>query len=114
MNCEIPRDGSARLWDVGESRCLAVLCELHCSLTACAISASNQLELPPSGEVLSDREIGTAGKALAVGCEDGTLLLLAVAARAELARKTLPSAVNAFSLICPEVLAIGLENGQVM
>ncbi|XP_046420097.1 proteasomal ATPase-associated factor 1-like [Neodiprion fabricii] len=107
------KDGSARLWDVGESKCLAVLCELTSSIIACAITSSNQLELPPNEEVLSDREIGTPGKVLALGCEDGTLALVAIAARAELGRKILPSSVSALSLVSNECLAVGLENGQI-
>lgn len=81
---------------------------------SCAITSSNQLELPPNAEVQSEREIGTAGKVLALGCEDGTITLLAIAARAELARKVLTSGVTAFALLDNEHLAVGLENGQVI
>ncbi|XP_012267120.2 proteasomal ATPase-associated factor 1-like [Athalia rosae] len=107
------KDGSARLWDVGESKCLAILCELTSSITCCVITSSNQLELPPCNELRSEREIGTAGKVLAIGCEDGTLLLITIEARAELARKILPAAVTAFSLLGNDTLAVGLENGQI-
>ena len=109
------RDGTARLWHVGESHCLGILCELQTTgISCCVLTSSNQLELPLAEEPLLEREVGTEEKVLAAGAEDGTLLLIGVRARAEMAKRILASSVTAITLVNNEILAIGLEDGQVL
>ncbi|XP_015602682.1 proteasomal ATPase-associated factor 1 [Cephus cinctus] len=108
------KDGTARLWNVGESLCLGILCKLeNTSITCCVLTSSNRLVLPPTKMEYSEKEVGTEDKILAIGGDDGLLLLIGVRARAELSRRTLDSPVTAVALINNEIIAVGLDNGEI-
>ena len=81
------RDGEVKLWDVGQSKCLATVAKFNCAINACCLGSVNDLpvlrviEMPKTEEVISDREIGTENKLLACACEDGYLRLIALQSR---------------------------------
>lgn len=52
MKICVYRDGSAKLWDVGESKCLDNVVEGHGQINCCAITTTNE-----EVEVENEREV---------------------------------------------------------
>ncbi|XP_015756068.1 PREDICTED: proteasomal ATPase-associated factor 1-like [Acropora digitifera] len=82
------RDGTARLWDCGEAKCLAVVFKSDCCVNACALMRVPEMENGTSSDIdHSEREIGTAGKLLLLGMEDGSFDALDIYNRKKVSSK---------------------------
>ncbi|XP_043205975.1 proteasomal ATPase-associated factor 1-like [Amphibalanus amphitrite] len=108
------RDGHCKLWDVGEQRCLADLCEID-SVINCVLLTDLPDGLDPGSrdEPPNEREVGTEGRLVAVGSEDGCVRLVAAHSRRQLTSWQLPAAVTALSCPTPGRLAAGCRDGSV-
>jgi len=111
----ISRDGTVRLWKVGEAKCIANIASLGQALSCCSLinsqnSPFNQIvEKPEPGG--ADEE-GTKGLLLAVGGEDGLVVVLDVASRKEVWRTILSSPVSA-TTHSSSCLWFGCEDGSL-
>lgn len=45
------RDGTARLWDCGESKCLAVLASCGCPINGCALASVHNVDLGSAAKI---------------------------------------------------------------
>lgn len=68
------RDGAVRLWDVGQQQCLGTFQELGGEVNSCCLcDVSGTVSLEAGDQPTSDREVGTEGKLLVLGCENSTV-----------------------------------------
>lgn len=104
----VSKDGSAKLWDVGESKCLGNILEGHGAINCCALAVTDD-----EVTVDNEREIGTANKLLIAGCESGLAVCAHVARREEIFCKQLDSAINA-CVVIEQSAIIGCGNGKVI
>ncbi|XP_037079471.1 proteasomal ATPase-associated factor 1-like, partial [Pollicipes pollicipes] len=73
----VSRDGRCKLWDVGEQRCLADLCCLDSPVNCVALGdLPDGVERGVRTEPPDEREVGTEGRLVALGAEDGSVRLL--------------------------------------
>ena len=84
----VSRDGQCKLFDVGQSKCLATFAKYDTIVNACAIQSLSEvnmikLEILPSqtNETYSEREVATENKIVALACEDGFLRVVALRSR---------------------------------
>ncbi|CAH2050692.1 unnamed protein product, partial [Iphiclides podalirius] len=103
----VSKDGSAKLWDVGESRCIANVIEGHGIINCCTIATTIE-----EVSVSDNREIGTGNKLLIVGCESGLIVCAHIAKRNERYQKALDSAVNV-CIIIDSIIVAGCSNGKI-
>ena len=95
----VSRDGSCKLFDIGESKCLATVGNFNCVINSISISSLTDssiqvLNLPERSEPLDEREIGTENKLVACACEDGFLRVMSLRARQTLFEFKCESSVN--------------------
>ncbi|CAK1602268.1 unnamed protein product [Parnassius mnemosyne] len=104
----VSKDGSAKLWDVGESRNIANILEGHGPINCCTITSTSDTVM-----VADDREIGTGNKLLVVGCESGLIICAHVAKREIIYQKQLDSAINA-CLVIDQTIIAGCSDGKIV
>lgn len=110
------RDGSCRLWDLGESKCLATFGNFGCNINSCEIKAvdvDNIGMLPMTEKPISDREIGTANKLISCACEDAYLRVIALQSRVTIFDYKCESAVNCSCFINDTTVVCGTQNGFI-
>lgn len=107
------RDCTARLWDVGESKCLATLYKSDSPINSCCLMTPTSIKLGKPA-AMSDREIGTEGKLLLIVREDSKLTGIGVASREELFTFDLPSSGNKVISTGPNSFAVGCQGGEIM
>lgn len=108
------RDGTARLWDCGEAKCLAVVFKSDCCVNACALMRVPEMENDTSSDIdHSEREIGTAGKLLLLGMEDGSFDALDIYNRKKVLNFKCPSAVNCCSPVSEYEAVAGTDDGSL-
>jgi proteasomal ATPase-associated factor 1 len=110
------RDGRARLWDVGESSCLHEYDVGKGVINSCDLQQLEGL-CTETSEERSDREVGTEGKVLAVGCEAGRVSLIDVRSREVVKFVDVGDAVNVVrwaGSVDGSLLAVGCENGRMV
>ena len=79
----------------------------------CSLAEDPSLTVPAPAASLPEGEVGTAGKVLAVGGENGSLSLVDLAGRTVISRAVLGSAVNSCHLAEGRVVA-GLQDGRTV
>ncbi|XP_014356536.2 proteasomal ATPase-associated factor 1 [Papilio machaon] len=104
----VSKDGTAKLWDVGESRCIDNILEGHGPINCCAIANSVD-----EVTIDNDREVGTGNKLLVAGCESGLIICAHVGKRTELYKQQLDSSVNA-CIIIDQVIIAGCSDGKIV
>ncbi|KAJ8878486.1 hypothetical protein PR048_019064 [Dryococelus australis] len=111
----VSKDGTARLWDCGQSACLATLVRRNVAVNCCTLMAvGERLDEGEPQEPPSEREVGTKGKVLILGYEDGTVEGIAVRSRRSVFRSALSSAVNCVAVLSDDNFVVGCQNGQVL
>jgi proteasomal ATPase-associated factor 1 len=112
------RDGTARLWDVSQQATLNVFrpaasTSLYPPAVLCCALALN--EAPLAAASAKEPEVGTDGKLLALGGENGHLTLFDLRARTEVATLSCGAAVNAITALpsLPHLLLAGDEAGTL-
>ncbi|XP_075227025.1 proteasomal ATPase-associated factor 1-like isoform X2 [Lycorma delicatula] len=96
----VSKDGSAKLWDCGQSSCIDTLICTSSEVNCCAItSVSPSFPVGEPEDSPSEREIGTQNKILILGCEDGTVHSVAVYSRRKLFTLVLKSPVNSVAFL---------------
>ncbi|BET01040.1 WD domain, G-beta repeat [Nesidiocoris tenuis] len=108
------KDGTLRLWNCGDSSCLATLFEHSSGINCCTIF------LPPAGFLteeregpISDKECGTKGKAVLVGCEDGTVHCIDLYSRKVKFSLSTPSCVNCVAAVEDGKFLVGCQDGSI-
>lgn len=103
----VSKDGLAKLWDVGESKCLGDVLQAQGPINCCALA-----ETSDEITVEHEREVATGNKLLVVGCENGLVICAHVAKREEVFRKQLSSACNA-CVIIDQTIIVGDSDGKI-
>ena len=106
------RDGKCRLWDVGQSNCIATFENFECVINGCdiiSLNKENMCLLPIAEEPqskyfvfadickilneiyshLADREVGTEDKLVCFACEDGFLRVHGLRSRTQVNKLSL-------------------------
>ena len=114
----VSKDGSVRLWSCGERRCVGVLTEGHDRLNCCDITDQSPYHPLDPADADQDMMINSGehekqDKVLAVGGEDGTVLIINVAARKIISSVNVGSPVNSVKWSRGHGLYIGTESGKV-
>ncbi|KPI95028.1 Proteasomal ATPase-associated factor 1 [Papilio xuthus] len=104
----VSKDGTAKLWDVGQSRCIVNILDGHGPINCCAVATSVE-----EVTIDNDREIGTGNKLLVAGYESGLIICAHVGKRTELYKQQLDSSVNA-CIVIDQVIIAGCSNGKVV
>lgn len=108
----VSKDGTACLWDCGKSACLCVLAENSGAINCCAVSSVDidvgSPDVPPS-----EREIGTSGKLLLLGCENGTFSGVSVPCRKSIFNYSCSDAVNTCCFLSHHQALCGTQDGQI-
>lgn len=112
------RDGSCKLFDIGESRCLATVSQFNCIINCISLSdlsdnAIKELELPERSEALNEREVGTENKIVACACEDGYLRIIGLRARKLLLEFKFESSVNCCCFVSETKVVCGTQKGFI-
>merc|ERR1712192_135102 len=109
----VSRDGTARLWRLADSTCLAVLADFVQVLTSCSLLPSSSPLMRLLGEQQPESQLEEAkGLLLAVGGENGLLALIDVANKKPVYQTKLNSPVLALSPLDAALLA-GCEDGSL-
>ncbi|KAB7501100.1 Proteasomal ATPase-associated factor 1 [Armadillidium nasatum] len=73
----VSKDGTARLWNCAQAKCLNVLVEGESEINCCdIIHVGNEVDIPDAMETTDELEFGTEGKLLAIGCEVGKVIIM--------------------------------------
>lgn len=110
------RDGTCRLWDLGESDCLSIFGNFGCLINACDIVSlsSDKLNLlPETIEERTEREVETENKIVCCACEDGYIRVIALKSRATIFEYKCESAVNCCCFMTEITLVCGTQNGHI-
>jgi len=110
------RDGTCRLWDLGESNCLSIFGNFDCIINACDIVSlsSDKLSMLPETETIkAEREIGTENKLICCACEDGYIRVIALRSRVTIFKYKCESAVNCCCFINETTVVCGTQNGHI-
>lgn len=111
----VSKDGTAKLWNCGQAKCIATLLSAESVINCCALSdVSGLINLPAPAEVPDELEHGTAGKLLLVGCEEGTVYLVAVESRSLMGSFTVGATVLSVCWASPTLGVVGLNDGQLV
>ncbi|KOB70407.1 putative WD-repeat protein [Operophtera brumata] len=98
------KDGSAKLWDVGESSVLADVIQERGIINCCTIATTfDQIQ------VENEREVGTENKLVIIGCESGLVVGAHLAKRQEMFCTQLESPCNACAAIEQSVVQLNFE-----
>jgi len=109
----VGRDGTARLWRLADSTCLAVLGDFGQVLSSCNLLPSSSSLMSLLGEQQPDGQLEEAkGLLLAVGGEGGLLALIDVANKKTVYQTKLESPVLAVSPLNAALL-VGCEDGSL-
>ncbi|CAF0819515.1 unnamed protein product [Brachionus calyciflorus] len=114
----VSRDGSCKLFDIGESKCLATVGQFDCIINCISLSSLTDstivhLNMPEHSEPLNKREIATENKILACACEDGYLRVLSLRARETIFEFKCESSVNCCCFLSETNIACGTQNGFI-
>ncbi|KAK7497180.1 hypothetical protein BaRGS_00011474 [Batillaria attramentaria] len=109
------RDGTARLWDVGQQVCLHTWADVGGELNCCALAATdNSVQLGTPDAAPSDREILTEGKMMLLGSELGSLFGFGLHSRDKIFEMNCKSAVNCCTFLSDVQVACGTQNGEII
>lgn len=113
----VGRDGSCKLWDVGQSKCLRDISESASIVNGCAIQqmTSDVLMQVVEDEVkINEREVGTENKLVACAYEDGTLNIAAAqSCQRSLSETKYNSSANCCCFINDTLVACGTQDGSI-
>uniref|UniRef100_A0A0A9WM83 Proteasomal ATPase-associated factor 1 n=2 Tax=Lygus hesperus TaxID=30085 RepID=A0A0A9WM83_LYGHE len=109
----VSKDGTLKLWNCGDSSCLATVFKHSAGVNCCCLFTPQGMDLGEPTTPISDKECGTKGKAVLIGCEDGQVVCIALHSRKVLFSVTTPSAVNCIADIENESFIIGCQDGSV-
>ncbi|XP_041975242.1 proteasomal ATPase-associated factor 1-like [Aricia agestis] len=104
----VSKDGTAKLWDVGQALCIADVIDGQGAINCCTITTTTEEVL-----VENPREFNTGNKLLVIGCENGCVVGAHVGKRQELFRRQLEAACNA-SIVMGDVIIVGCSDGKIV
>ncbi|XP_023238754.1 proteasomal ATPase-associated factor 1-like [Centruroides sculpturatus] len=108
----VSKDGTASLWDCGKSAHLDYIARFDNAINGCDISSVNVDQGHPDKQP-SEREIGTEGKLLVLGCEDGSLHTVGIHSRKLLHSYKFGTAVNCCKFISSSQVICGTQDGYI-
>jgi proteasomal ATPase-associated factor 1 len=111
----VSKDGTARLWDCGQSQCITELANVGTGvyINCCAIrSIEEGLDLGIS-KSMSEREVGTEGKLLIMGCENKRLIGVSLQSKEKILDFETTAPINCCSFITQDVAVIGSQDGVI-
>lgn len=108
----VSKDGSASLWDCGQAAHLDYIARVESTINSCDIS-SVDIDLGQPERQPSEREIGTEGKLLVLGCEDGLLQTVGLHSRKLINSHKFSKAVNCCKFISPTYIVCGTQDGYI-
>lgn len=109
----VSKDGSAKLWDCGQSACLSTLTSVEYDAINCCAIGPVATDLGSREEPMNDREVGTAGKLLVMGTEAGTLRGIGVHSRNVVFHLRAAAAINCCSFMGQNCFLYGMQDGTV-
>lgn len=108
------RDGTAKLWDVGQQSCLGTISECGGVLNSCAVGIpENRAMVDDPDTTPSDREVLTEGKLLLLGCENSNLLAYGLQSRKKIFDVPCHGAVNCCCFLSDISAVCGTEDGHL-
>jgi len=110
------RDGKCRLWDVGQSNCIATFENFECIINGCdiiSLNKENMSLLPIAKEPQTDREVGTEDKLVCFACENGFLRVHGLRSRTQIFEYKCESAVNCCSFVNECEVICGTQDGHI-
>ncbi|KAG8188129.1 hypothetical protein JTE90_029057 [Oedothorax gibbosus] len=108
----VSKDGTVRLWDCGKSSCLHVLSRENGNINCCKVEPVD-IDVGTPNETPSDREVGTGGKLLIMGCESGTFKGVGLQSHKQIFQYKCDSAVNCCCFISSTSAAFGTQDGKI-
>ena len=108
----VSKDGCAKLWDCGKSECITTIFKSDNILNCCALGVLKNSENLLPFESANDREIGTNGKLLIIGSEEGFVFGIDISRRKKLFTINVNAPVN-LVLMLSGVVVVGCQNGEV-
>ena len=128
----IYRDGTARLWNVAESKCIATLAQVESEINCCCIKQVTDMLLPGDNSkqgiifvysfqtefktmviLLGELEFETQGKLLAIGCDDGLVAFISVQGKEIIGTVKFSHSVRSICWTKNLSLLVGLEDGSI-
>ncbi|XP_077488277.1 proteasomal ATPase-associated factor 1-like [Amblyomma americanum] len=109
----VSKDGTARLWDCGQSASLGTVTEIKADCINCCALGPTSIGLGNREEPANEREVATEGKLLVVGTEAGILQGVAVHARKKVFELKHPSAINCCCFLGQNRFLFGTQDGNV-
>ncbi|XP_062590609.1 proteasomal ATPase-associated factor 1-like, partial [Saccostrea cucullata] len=108
------KDGSARLWDVGQQSCLRSYDENGGEVNCCCLqNVENSLSLEAGDQPTTDREVGTQGKLLLLGCENSTVQGYGLQTRKKVFEFPAHGPVNCCQFLSDVTAIIGTQDGHI-
>ncbi|XP_052707627.1 proteasomal ATPase-associated factor 1-like [Crassostrea angulata] len=108
------RDGAARLWDVGQQQCLGTFQEIGGEVNSCCLGdVSATLSLEAGDQPTSDREVGTEGKLLVLGCENSTVQGYGLQIRKKVFEFPTHGPVNTCAFLSEVTAVCGTQDGHI-
>ena len=92
---------------------MSVVASVEDEANCCSLAEDPSLTIPAPAS-LPEGEVGTAGKVLAVGGENGSLSLVDLAGRTVISRAVLGSAVNSCCHLAEGRVVAGLQDGRAV
>ncbi|XP_062596467.1 proteasomal ATPase-associated factor 1-like [Saccostrea cucullata] len=108
------KDGSAKLWDVGQQSCLGSYDENGGEVNCCCLQdVENSLSLEAGNQPTTDREVGTQGKLLLLGCENSTVQGYGLQTRKKVFEFPAHGPVNCCQFLSDITAIIGTQDGHI-
>lgn len=108
----VSKDGTARLWDCGKSSCLDIISKENGNINCCDI-CNVDIDVGVPDNAPSEREIGTEGKLLLLGCENGNLKGVGLQSRKQVFDYKCDSAINCCCFVSSTTAAFGTQDGKI-
>lgn len=108
----VSKDSYICLWNCGQSKLIEPKIEINDCINCLDINESN-LNLLENEENSEDLEIGTQGKVLLVGTENGSVHLVDLKGRTILKSAQFSSAVNCINFFLDNFAVIGTQEGKI-
>uniref|UniRef100_A0A8D8YIC0 Proteasomal ATPase-associated factor 1 n=1 Tax=Cacopsylla melanoneura TaxID=428564 RepID=A0A8D8YIC0_9HEMI len=110
----VSKDCRALLWNVADETIIAELIKTNFPILCCDLVNSNTSFSPPDDTTSHKGEFDTSDKILLLGCEGGSVYVIAIATRDVLLHEKLEADVKCVKFINDQQCLVGLSNGKVI
>ncbi|XP_060606788.1 proteasomal ATPase-associated factor 1-like [Ruditapes philippinarum] len=108
------RDGTVRLWDCGSQTCLGTIECGAGNVNCCTLqNTESNIDLGTPTDTPSEKEVGTEGKLLLVGCEKGVLQGYGLQSRTKVFDLDCHGDVNSCCFLSDTCIACGTQEGYI-